>query len=100
VAQPTSVHVARRHGVCRARRNALTRKTHAFAKTATTWDALLDLRICEQNWLHPHYALRVPAKAMTTCRAYDRRTPAMALRLSDHVWTWCEFLMYHTRISS
>jgi IS1 family transposase len=100
VAQPTPVHVERRNGVCRDRLNALTRKTHAFAKTATTWDALLDLHVFEQNWLHPHPALRVPAKAMTTGRAYDRRAPAMALGLSDHVWTWREFLTRPTRISS
>ncbi len=36
VAQPVLVHVERRNGVCRDRLNALTRKTHAFAKTATT----------------------------------------------------------------
>ena len=39
---------------------ALTRKTHAFAKTATTWDALVDLHVFEQTWLHPHPALREP----------------------------------------
>jgi IS1 family transposase len=98
VDQPALVHVERRNGVCRDRLNALTRKTHAFAKTATTWDALLDLHVFEQNWLYPHPALRAPALAAG--RAYDRRTPAMALGLSDHVWTWREFLTRPIRISS
>jgi IS1 family transposase len=98
VAQPALVHVERRNGVCRDRLNALTRKTHAFAKTATTWDALLDLHVFEQNWLHPHPALRQPV--IVSGRVYDPRTPAMALRLTDHIWTWREFLMTPTRVSS
>jgi IS1 family transposase len=89
VDRPALVQVERRNGVCRDRLNALTRKTHAFAKTATTWDALLDLHVFEQNWLRPHPALRVPVAAG---RSYNRRTPAMALCLADHVWTWREFL--------
>jgi hypothetical protein len=56
VEQPALVQVDRRNGVCRDRLNALTRKTHAFAKTTTTWDALLDVHIFEQTWLHPHLA--------------------------------------------
>jgi IS1 family transposase len=98
VAQPALVHVERRNGVCRDRLNMLTRKTHAFAKTATTWDALLGLHVFEQNWLHPHLALRQPV--VTAGRFYDQRTPAMALRLTDHVWTWREFLTTPIRISS
>ena len=82
--QSALVHVERRHGVCRDRLNALTRKTHAFAKTATTWDALLDLHVFEQTWRHPHPALRQPLVAVG--RVYDQRTPAMAPRLTDHMW--------------
>lgn len=98
VAQPALVHVERRNGVCRDRLNALTRKTHAFAKTATTWDALLDLHVFEQNWLRPHPALRQPVAGAG--RRYDRRTPAMALRLTDHVWTWRDFLTTPARVTS
>jgi IS1 family transposase len=98
VAPPALVHVERRNGVCRDRLNALTRKTHAFAKMATTWDALLDLHVFEQNWLHPHLALRQPVVAAG--RVYDQRTPAMALHLSDHVWSWREFLTTPAHVSS
>jgi IS1 family transposase len=98
IEQSALVHVERRNGICRDRLNALTRKTHAFAKTTTTWDALLDLHIFEQNWLHPHQALREPVIAVG--RVYDQRTPAMALHLSDHVWSWREFLTTPTRPSS
>ena len=98
VAQPALVHVERRTGTCRDRLNALTRQTHAFAKTVPTWDALLDLHVFEQNWLHQHPALRLPVAAAG--RVYDQRTPAMALGLSDHVWAWREFLTTPTRVSS
>jgi len=98
VAQPALVHVERRNGVCRDRLSALTRKTHAFAKTTPTWDALLALQVFAQNWLRPHPALRVPVLAPD--RAYTPRTPAMASGLTDHCWTWHEFLTTPTYISS
>ena len=102
VAQPALVCVERRHGVCRDRINAFTRKTHAFAKAAQTWDALLGLHVFEQNWLHPHPALRVvlPTGAAAPARRFAPRTPAMALGLADHVWTWHAFLTTPVHIST
>ena len=98
VPQPGTVHVERLNGVLRDRLGALTRKTHAFAKTADTWDALLGLAIFEHNWLRPHPALR--RSSATPGRRYDPRTPAMALGLADHRWTWTEFLTMPVPISS
>lgn len=43
------VHGDRLHGVLRDRLACLTRKTLAFAKTATTWDALVGVAIFEHN---------------------------------------------------
>ena len=90
VAQPVPVHGERLNGVLRDRLACLTRKTHAFAKTAATWDALVGLALFEHNWLRSHPALRQPSRAPD--RHYDQRTPAMALGLTDHRWTWTEFL--------
>ena len=90
LAQPHPVHVERTNGVLRDRLNCLTRRTHAFAKTAATWDALVGLALFHQNWLRPHPALRVPTAEPG--RRYRPRTPAMALGLTDHPWTWAEFL--------
>lgn len=89
LAQPHPVHVERLNGVLRDRLNCLTRKTHAFAKTAPTWDAAVGLAIFEHNWLRPHGALREPIVAPD--RRYRQRTPAMALGLTAHRWTWQEF---------
>jgi hypothetical protein len=90
VAQPVPVHGERLNGVLRDRLACLTRKTHAFAKTATTWDALLEVALFEHNWLQAHPALRQPAHVPG--RRYEPRTPAMALGLTEHRWTWAEFL--------
>ena len=95
-AVPYTVHLERLNGVLRDRLACLTRKTHAFAKTITTWDALLSLALFTHNWCLPHVALRQPLvtpELGTQCR-YRRRSPAMALRLTDHIWSLIEFLSY------
>jgi hypothetical protein len=91
---PGTVRVERLNGVLRDRLNALTRKTHAFAKTADTWDALLGLAIVEHDWLRPHPTLRAPiiGPSRPHDRRFERRTPAMVLGLTDHPWTWIDFL--------
>ena len=97
LAQPHPVHVERLNGVLRDRLNCLTRDTHAFAKRPATWDALVGLAVFEHNWLRPHVALRVPVAAPN--RRYDQRTPAMAIGLTDHRWSWTEFLTRHVPVT-
>ena len=89
---PYAVHLERLNGTLRDRLNCLTRKTHGFAKIVETWDALLSLALFEHNWLRPHLSLRLPLAEPTDGRRYDQRTPAMVLNLTDHPWTWQEFL--------
>lgn len=98
VEQPVPVHIERLNGVLRDRLACLTRKTHAFSKTAKTWDALFGLAVFEHNWLHPHSALRQPSTAPGGY--YERRTPAMAMGLTDHSWSWEEFLTTKVPVSS
>jgi hypothetical protein len=101
VTPPGTTRVERLNGVLRDRLNAFTRKTHAFAKTGDTWDALLDLALFEHNWLRPHPALRRPLSAQADPRAprFEQRTPAMALDLTDHPWCWTDFLAMPIPIS-
>ena len=87
----------RLNGLLRDRLNCLTRKTHAFAKHALTWDAAVGLCLFEHNWLKPHQALRQRQAGLLEGRKYLRRTPAMAVSLTDHVWTWEEFLSLPVR---
>lgn len=86
-----TVHVERRNGVLRDRLNCLTRKTHGFAKRNRTWDAAVRMSLFEGNWLTEHRKLRVKSEA-SAGRRYERRSPAMAIGLTDHLWSWREFL--------
>jgi hypothetical protein len=101
VTPPDTTRVERLNGVLRDRLNAFTRQTHAFAKTVATWDALLDLAIFEHNWLRPHPALRVALDEPPHGPAprFERRTPAMALGLTDHPWAWTDFLTMPSPVS-
>src|SRR2546421_6002645 len=89
--EPTgTVHVERLNGALRERLNALTRKTHAFAKRDATWDALVDLQLFDHNFQRAHRALRLPvAESMPR---YHHRSPAVALGLPDHRWSFQELL--------
>jgi hypothetical protein len=89
---PHTVRQERLNGVLRDRLACLTRKTHAFAKRCETWDAAVGLALFEHNWMRPHPALRQKLTNLTDARRYVRRSPAMAIGLSDHVWSWTEFL--------
>jgi hypothetical protein len=96
-AQPHPVHLERLNGVLRDRLACLTRKTHAFAKTTTTWDACVGLALFAHNWLQPHSALRQPCVEPDGPRRYQRRSPAMAMGLTDHLWSFAEFLTFPIR---
>jgi hypothetical protein len=85
-----TVHVERLNGALRDRLNALTRKTHAFAKRDATWDALVGLQLFDHNFRRAHRALRHPLG--DGVRRYHHRSPAMALGLTDHRWSFLELL--------
>ncbi len=91
---PSVVCEERLNGVLRDRLNCLTRKTHAFAKQGRTWKAAVVLCLFEHNWIRAHRALREAAENLPQRQRYQRRTPAMAMGLSDHIWSWTEFLTY------
>jgi IS1 family transposase len=97
-ALPYAVHLERMGATLRDRLGCLTRKTHAFAKQAALGDALFGLTLFEHNGVsasgsRPHIALQVRLAEPADGRRYDRRTPAMAIGLADHMWTWTEFLL-------
>jgi hypothetical protein len=92
VTPPGTTRVERLNGVLRDRLNCLTRKTHAFAKRDQTWWALVTLCLFEHDWLKEHVALRQEAAGLPNGRRYLRRSPAMADGLTDHIWSWEEFL--------
>lgn len=90
VSEPGTVHIERVNGTLRDRLNALTRKTHAFAKRDATWDALVGLQRFDHNFHRAHQALRLPSEEGV--RRYRQQSPAMALGLTDHLWSFQELL--------
>ena len=89
--EPTgTVHVERLNGALRDRLNALTRKTHAFAKRDATFDALVGLQLFDHHFHRSQKALRLEASAGR--HRYQQRSPATALGLTDHLWSFQELL--------
>ena len=91
---PYTVRAERLNGCMRDRLGCMTRKTHGFAKRVNTWEASGGMAVFEHNWLRPHPALREKAADLPKGHRYRQRTPAMAIGLSDHAWSWTEFLTY------
>jgi len=88
--QAGTIHVERLNGALRDRLGALTRKTHAFAKRDETWDALVGLQLFDHNFHRAQRALRLPMA--DGARRYHHRSPAMALGLTNHCWSFQELL--------
>ena len=89
---PYTVRVERLNGCLRDRLGCMTRKTHGFAKRVDSWEAFAGVAIFEHNWLRPHPALREKASDLPKGHRYRQRTPAMVIGLTQHVWSWTEFL--------
>ena len=88
IACPYGVHGERLHGVLRERLNGLTRQTHAFAKRVCLWAVVGVLCVFERNW----WCWRARVDGLLDGRRYRRRSPALAIGLTDHIWSWEEFL--------
>jgi hypothetical protein len=95
-----TAHQERLNGALRDRLAALTRKTHAFAKRDATWDALVHLQIFDHNFQRSQSALRQPLAVPESFHRYQHRTPAMALGIADHLWSFDELLSTRLPITS
>ena len=67
----------------------LARRTWSIARSHTTLDATIHWGLCTYHFIRPHHSLRLS-------RARER-TPAMAARLTEHIWTTQEVLRYKIR---
>jgi len=75
-----------RHGISR-----LVRKTLCFSKCKSMLDNHLDVYQCYNNLIRTHSALTIETpKGIKNVE----RTPCMAEGITEHPWTWKEFLMF------
>jgi hypothetical protein len=83
---------------------SLTRKTLAFAKDEEQLRAHLGLEVAYYNFVRPHLSLRQPTTVDVTDQAsprrWDKRTPAMAADLTDHVWSLRELLTHRPALTA
>jgi IS1 family transposase/transposase-like protein len=78
----------------------LTRRTNGFSKELSWFERQLWLSLAYYHLVLPHHGLRQPLPAPESTRGagslrrWQPGTPALAARLTDHVWTTTELLSY------
>lgn len=82
--------VERHNGSDRNRNRRKVRKTCCFSKDWQVHEAMSYFTMCSYNFCWPVRTLRVEVGE----KQYQQRTPAMAARLTDHVWTIKEWVTY------
>jgi len=87
--------IERHNGTDRNQNKRKTRKTCCFSKDWEIHNAMTKFTMYSYNFCWPARALRV--KQNTACGTpprYTPQTPAMAAKLTDHVWTIAEWATY------
>jgi hypothetical protein len=79
--------VERQHGTDRSRNARKTRKTYRFSKDWQVHEAMTYLTLYSYNFCWCVRTLRVQDKE----GRWQQRTPALAAKLTDHIWTWEEW---------
>lgn len=95
LAQVHTAYIERQNLNYRHENRRLTRKTMAFSKTAEALGHQLEFHQAHHNLVRPHRALaeRIDAQVQGQVRRRgNKRTPAMAAGLTDHVWTLRELM--------
>jgi IS1 family transposase len=88
-------YVERDNLTSRQSNGRLVRKTLSHSKTKHYLQRQLDLEDAIYKFVRPHQSLRVRCrKVKGTNRKWEKRTPAMAAGLIDHIWTLEELLAY------
>jgi hypothetical protein len=69
---------------------SLIRRTLAAAKVKEELEGQMFLFQVFYNFVRPHMSLTIGKG-----RGKQKRTPAIAAGLTDHIWNWEEVLLYH-----
>jgi hypothetical protein len=85
-----TVFVERYNGTNRNRNGRKVRKTYGFSKDWDAHEAMTYFAMYSYNFCWPVRTLRQQVGR----RRYRQRTPAMAAKLTDHIWTLQEWLSF------
>jgi hypothetical protein len=88
----TTVHLERYNGTDRHRNARKVRKTYRFSKAWEVHEAVTQFVVFSANFCKPVRTLRQKLRRKEGRRKWRQRTPALAARLTDHVWTIAEWL--------
>lgn len=86
-----TAYIERSQLTSRQMNGRLVRKTLSYSKEVRCLRASCAWEDAVYNWVRPHQSLRL--ESSTPGRKWDRRSPAMAAGLTDHIWTVRELLM-------
>jgi hypothetical protein len=87
--KPMNTRVVERHnGTSRLHNQRKVRKPLAFSKATRSHQWMSGLSVGLYNFCRPHSSLKVRHETQVT-----HRSPAMAARLTDHMWTVYEWLL-------
>jgi hypothetical protein len=93
--QINTSYIERDNLTLRQKLRRLTRKTSGFSKNRRELQRALDFIDAHDNLVKPHRSLRL-RNSSEKPRRWVARTPAMAAKISDHVWTLEELLCFKT----
>lgn len=68
------------------------RRSLAFARRGETREAIAWWSAMVYNWVREHRSLRVPLEIPEGKKPFQQCTPAMAIGLTDYIWTEAEIL--------
>lgn len=87
----STAYAERNHLTMRHFNSRLRRKTIAYSKDIDMCKASCAWEDAYYNWVRPHKALRIEIKGDPK-RRWKKQTPAMAAKLTDHIWNVKELL--------
>ena len=85
-----TVHVERPGGALRDRLNALLARPLRLPNGTRAFDALMGLQLFDHNFQRAHRCLRLPLGEGV--HRYPHRSPAMALGVTDYLWSLQDLL--------
>jgi len=98
--QISTVYIERYNLTLRHENRRLTRKTIAFSKKVEGLRDQLYLYQGYYNFVRPHRGLKRRIRTRnTTPQKWQRRTPSLAAKLTDHAWSLKEFMTKRTFIN-